>query len=82
MPKYASVNLHALLSEIFNRTRMKWNWRSRRLLILQLEVLRFLVHRDHIRFLIEDAPPSEAFPAHIDLAEPVAPDAHWLTAQN
>lgn len=35
-----------------------------------------------VRFLIEDAPPSEAFPAHIDLAEPVAPDAHWLTAQN
>lgn len=38
------------------------------------------VHR--VRFLIEDAPPSEAFPAHIDLAEPVAPDTHWLTAQN
>jgi hypothetical protein len=35
-----------------------------------------------VRFLIEDAPPSEAFPAHIDLAEPVAPDAQWLTAQN
>jgi spore germination protein GerM len=35
-----------------------------------------------VRFLIEDAPPSEAFPAHIDLAEPVAPDAHWLSAQN
>ena len=35
-----------------------------------------------VRFLIEDAPPTEAFPAHIDLGEPVAPDAHWLTAQN
>ena len=35
-----------------------------------------------VRFLIEDAPPTEAFPAHIDLDEPVAPDAHWLTAQN
>lgn len=35
-----------------------------------------------VRFLIEDAAPTEAFPAHIDLGEPVAPDAHWLTAQN
>lgn len=37
---------------------------------------------NRVRFLIEDAPPSEAFPAHIDLAEPVAPDVQWLTAQN
>lgn len=37
---------------------------------------------NRVRFLIEDAPPSEAFPAHIDLAEPVAPDTQWLTAQN
>lgn len=40
------------------------------------------VRVSRVRFLIEDAPPSEAFPSHIDLAEPVAPDAHWLTAQN
>lgn len=34
-----------------------------------------------VRFLIEDATPTEAFPAHIDLSEPVAPDGQWLTAQ-
>lgn len=34
-----------------------------------------------VRFLIEDDPPTDAFPAHIDLSEPVAPDGQWLTAQ-
>lgn len=34
-----------------------------------------------VRFLIAENPPTEAFPAHIDLSEPVAPDAQWLTAQ-
>ena len=31
-----------------------------------------------VRILIEDAPPTEAFPAHIDLGAPVAPDSQWL----
>ena len=34
-----------------------------------------------VRFLVEDAPPTDAFPAHIDLSEPVAPDAQWLSTQ-
>jgi len=34
-----------------------------------------------VRFLIEDGVPTEAFPSHIDLSEPVAPDGQWLTAQ-
>lgn len=35
-----------------------------------------------VRFLIDDAPPTEAFPAHIDLGEPIAPDPRWLAARN
>lgn len=31
-----------------------------------------------IRILVEDAPPSGTFPAHIDLNEPVATDPQWL----
>lgn len=34
-----------------------------------------------VRFLIENGVPTEAFPSHIDLSEPVAPDGQWLTAQ-
>jgi spore germination protein GerM len=34
-----------------------------------------------VRILVEDAPPTEAYPAHIDLSEPVAPDSQWLPAQ-
>ncbi len=34
-----------------------------------------------VRILVEDAPPTEAFPAHIDLSEPVAPDVQWLPAR-
>ena len=34
-----------------------------------------------VRILVEDAPPTEAFPAHIDLIEPVAPDVQWLPAR-
>jgi len=34
-----------------------------------------------VRILVEDAPPTEAFPAHIDLSEPAAPDAQWLSPQ-
>jgi hypothetical protein len=35
-----------------------------------------------VRFLIDNELPSEAFPAHIDLSEPVAPDSQWLMAQH
>ncbi len=34
-----------------------------------------------VRFLIENGVPTEAFPSHIDLSDPVAPDGQWLTAQ-
>ncbi|MCF6286618.1 MAG: GerMN domain-containing protein [Candidatus Hydrogenedentes bacterium] len=34
-----------------------------------------------VRILVEDAAPTEIFPAHIDISEPVAPDAQWLSAQ-
>jgi len=34
-----------------------------------------------VRILVEDAPPTEAFPAHIDLSEPVTPDVQWLPAR-
>lgn len=34
-----------------------------------------------VRFLIEGRVPTAAFPSHIDLSEPVAPDGQWLTAQ-
>ncbi|MBX3177851.1 MAG: GerMN domain-containing protein [Candidatus Hydrogenedentes bacterium] len=34
-----------------------------------------------VRFLIEDEPPTDAFPAHIDLSQPVSPDGQWLAAQ-
>jgi len=33
-----------------------------------------------VRFLIENGVPTEAFPSHIDLSDPVAPDGQWLTA--
>lgn len=31
-----------------------------------------------IRFLFEGSPPQEIFPAHLDLSEPVEPDARWV----
>lgn len=31
-----------------------------------------------VRFLVEGAPPGEAFPSHIDLREPVSPDPRWI----
>lgn len=34
-----------------------------------------------VRILVEDAPPTEAFPAHIDLSEPIAPEAQWLATE-
>jgi len=30
-----------------------------------------------VRFLIDGAVPREAFPAHLDLSKPIAPDAQW-----
>jgi hypothetical protein len=35
-----------------------------------------------VRLLIEDATPTEAFPAHIDVSEPVTPDGQWLAAMD
>ena len=37
-----------------------------------------------VRFLFEGSPPQEIFPAHLDLTEPIAPDALWVeqTAQD
>lgn len=34
----------------------------------------------HVRFLVEGAPPRDTFPAHLDVSEPVAPDRQWLVA--
>jgi spore germination protein GerM len=34
-----------------------------------------------VRILVEDAAPTDIFPAHIDISEPVAPDAQWLSPQ-
>jgi spore germination protein GerM len=34
-----------------------------------------------VRFLIEGLPPQEAFPAHLDLSQPLAPDRRWVAAQ-
>jgi len=31
-----------------------------------------------VRFLFEGAPPQEAFPAHVDLDAPLAPDPRWI----
>lgn len=31
-----------------------------------------------VRFILEGSPPTEGFPAHIDLTEPVWPDASWI----
>ena len=31
-----------------------------------------------VRFTIEGAPPQDAFPAHVDLSEPVAPNSDWF----
>ncbi len=31
-----------------------------------------------VRFLISGAMPGEAFPAHIDLSQPITPDAEWI----
>lgn len=33
-----------------------------------------------VRFLIEGAAPTDAFPAHLDLSAPLAPDRRWMTA--
>ncbi|MCC6143898.1 MAG: GerMN domain-containing protein [Candidatus Hydrogenedentes bacterium] len=34
-----------------------------------------------VRFLIEGLPPQEAFPAHLDLSQPLSPDRRWIAAQ-
>jgi hypothetical protein len=31
-----------------------------------------------VRFLIEGAPPGEAYRWHLDLNEPIAPDPRWI----
>ena len=33
-----------------------------------------------VRFLVEGAPPTEGFPSHIDLSQPVLPDPGWVQA--
>ncbi len=33
-----------------------------------------------VRILIEGMPPTEAYPAHLTWAEPVAPDARWVSS--
>ena len=35
-----------------------------------------------VRFLFEGSPPYEAFPAHVDLNEPIAPDPAWIAEQS
>ena len=33
-----------------------------------------------VRFLVEGAPPTDGFPSHIDLSQPVVPDPSWIQA--
>ena len=33
-----------------------------------------------VRFLVEGAPPTDGFPAHADLSQPVVPDPAWIQA--
>ncbi len=33
-----------------------------------------------VRFLVEGAPPTDGFPAHVDLSQPIAPDPGWIQA--
>ncbi len=33
-----------------------------------------------VRFLLEGAPPTDGFPSHIDLSQPVVPDPSWMQA--
>ncbi len=33
-----------------------------------------------VRFLVEGAPPTDGFPAHLDLSQPLVPDPSWIQA--
>ena len=33
-----------------------------------------------VRFLVEGAPPTDGFPSHIDLSQPIVPDPGWIQA--
>jgi hypothetical protein len=33
-----------------------------------------------VRFLVEGAPPTDGFPAHVDLSQPILPDPAWIQA--
>src|SRR3982751_5172008 len=50
----ASIDLDALFGEVLQRPGMERDRRRRRLLALELEVERFLVHRDDVVLLVED----------------------------
>src|SRR5882672_9813978 len=50
----ALTNLHAPLCKILDRAGMEGNRRSRGFLVLQPEILRLLVHGDHVVTLVED----------------------------
>src|SRR5258706_6907169 len=50
----ALTNLYAALSKILDRAGMERNRRGRGLLVLQPEILRLLVHGDHVVALVED----------------------------
>src|SRR5215208_8194773 len=49
-----SVDLDALFLEVLQRPRMKRDRRGRGLLVLELEVRRFLVHGDDVVLAVED----------------------------
>src|SRR5262249_10648598 len=49
-----ALHLHAMFGHVFDRARMPWARRIILYLVLQREVLRFAVHRDEIRLLVED----------------------------
>lgn len=35
-----------------------------------------------VRILVEGSPPTDAFPAHVDLSEPVEPDSLWVAPES
>src|SRR5688572_10938160 len=53
-PEAGSLHLDALLLEVLERTRMPRQRARRGFLVLELEVLRFLVHGDQILLVLED----------------------------
>src|SRR4051794_14625601 len=50
----SSIHLHAFFGEVLERARMERDRRGRALLVLELDVLGFLVHGNQFGLLLED----------------------------